>query len=367
MAAHVEPGAFTSYSRRRGAYSGHPYGGYRQLIPVVDWLADRGLVENHIAPADPSHGRQSVMRATPELLDTVTAENVREGIVAPTLRLHGRDGHVTPVRDDNETRAMARRLAEIQEAISSLDVVIANDCPNVRRDGPFLYFSKTSPEKERGAVVTPLRTKMFRVFNNDLDHGGRFYGPWWQGVPQRRRKDRDFLRIDGEPTAEPDFAALHPRLLYAAVGQPLHIGIGGRPDPDPYSVPGWPRRLCKVGLNTLLNATTPESAIRALTLEIGGKGAGKRAKSLCEALRARHEPISAFFGTGIGLRLQRLDSDLAESVLLRLIRRHGVAALPLHDGFRCRTKDRPKVEEAMNAAWRDVNLCELQSGRLEAA
>ena len=45
-----------------------------------------------------------------------------------------------------------------------------------------------------------------------------------------------------------------------------------------------------------------------------------------------HEPIAHHFYTGVGLRLQRLDSDIAEKVLLHFAQ-SGIAILPLHDSF----------------------------------
>jgi hypothetical protein len=45
-----------------------------------------------------------------------------------------------------------------------------------------------------------------------------------------------------------------------------------------------------------------------------------------------HEPIAHHFYTGVGLRLQRLDSDIAEKILLHFAQ-SGIAILPLHDSF----------------------------------
>lgn len=50
--------------------------------------------------------------------------------------------------------------------------------------------------------------------------------------------------------------------------------------------------------------------------------------------RVRHhfEPFKRYFGTGYGLKLQRLDSDIAEAVMLDLAKR-GIPILPVHDSF----------------------------------
>ena len=57
--------------------------------------------------------------------------------------------------------------------------------------------------------------------------------------------------------------------------------------------------------------------------------------------REKHAPIADAFASGAGLRLQRLDSDIALSIITRL-RKMGIAALPVHDSFIV-----PKEEEGV--------------------
>jgi hypothetical protein len=63
------------------------------------------------------------------------------------------------------------------------------------------------------------RRTLYRVFNNSsFKQGGRFYGAWWQSVP---REYRGLIRINGKPTVELDYRAIHPRILYA-LARPIH-------------------------------------------------------------------------------------------------------------------------------------------------
>src|SRR5947207_9185465 len=72
---------------------------------------------------------------------------------------------------------------------------------------------------------------LVRIFNDgSFERGGRFYGGWWQGVPQHYRMH---ITIDGEPTVEADYSAIHPRLLYAregmdCCGDPYDVGLDPR-------------------------------------------------------------------------------------------------------------------------------------------
>ena len=74
---------------------------------------------------------------------------------------------------------------------------------------------------------------------------------------------------------------------------------------------------------------------------------------LSEAIMAFHEPIAHHFYTGIGLRLQRLDSDIAEQVLLHFAQ-NGIANLPLHDSFLMHEGYASSLEPAMRSAFEKI-------------
>lgn len=59
------------------------------------------------------------------------------------------------------------------------------------------------------------------------------------------------------------------------------------------------------------------------------------------------------FGKGAGLRLQRLDSDLAEAVMLRFADM-GYACLPVHDSFIVHHDMLDVLEDTMKAVFKDM-------------
>ncbi len=66
----------------------------------------------------------------------------------------------------------------------------------------------------------------------------------------------------------------------------------------------------------------------------------------------RHQPIAHHFGTkNIGLRLQKMDSDLMALALDKL---KGIPCLPVHDSIRCRVSDMGKVNQAMVDAFKEL-------------
>jgi hypothetical protein len=167
---------------------------------------------------------------------------------------------------------------------------------------------------------------VYRVFNNlDWEQGGRFYGAWWMACPSRLRRH---ILIDGKQTVEVDYSGLHPAILYAEAGLPI-------PD-DPYerclTTEGnkAERRLVKRTFNALLNA----GSVAGLT-EIEGYSAdltGRDWKAFKHFIVSKYPEFSQHFGSGVGLRLQRKDSDLAETVMLEFAQK-GYACLPVHDSF----------------------------------
>lgn len=167
---------------------------------------------------------------------------------------------------------------------------------------------------------------VYRVFNNsDWEQGGRFYGAWWTCCPSRLRP---YILINGKRTVEVDYSGLHAAMLYALGGQAI-------PD-DPYercltkADNKAERKLIKLTFNALLNADSADriDEIDDYSPEI----TGRRWKDFKRYIVSKYPEFSQHFGSGVGLRLQRKDSDLAEAVILHFAAM-GYACLPVHDSF----------------------------------
>jgi hypothetical protein len=123
-----------------------------------------------------------------------------------------------------------------------------------------------------------------RIFNNrSFQLGGRFYGGWWQNTPQEYRRH---ITIDGEPTDEADYSALHPRLLYAKEGldsaeDPYDVGL----DPEHR---GW----VKPAFHALINAGPRGIAQPG---DYDPTEVGLEHKALLDRVRAHHQPIAKHF------------------------------------------------------------------------
>jgi hypothetical protein len=165
---------------------------------------------------------------------------------------------------------------------------------------------------------------LHRVFNNiDFSTGGRFYGAWWINFKKEFRK---YITINQKETCEHDFSHIHPMLLYAEIGKEFPA------DYDPYTAPHGValRAATKVAFNVMLNARRRPT--RDMVEGFDARTAGMSWDHFLDGILKEHEPISKHFFSGVGGRLQRIDSDIAEAVLLRFVDM-GYPCLPVHDSF----------------------------------
>ncbi len=167
---------------------------------------------------------------------------------------------------------------------------------------------------------------VYRVFNNDdWGQGGRFYGAWWMSCPSKLRK---YILINGKPTVEVDYSGLHAAMLYAESGQPI-------PE-DPYercltkSGNKDERKFVKLTFNGLLNTDSINkfSEIDDYSQDVTGRSWPE----FKEFVFSKYPEFERHFCTGVGLRLQRKDSDMAEAIMLKFASM-GYACLPVHDSF----------------------------------
>lgn len=191
-------------------------------------------------------------------------------------------------------------------------------------------------------------TKLYRAFKRTWDEGGRIYGGWWMQLP---KAERQRLTINGEPVVELDFAQLHPTLLYARSGATL----SGDPylPPEYEQAPRKVRELGKVTFNRFINTRSPRRDGLVLS-ERRQDGQmlppGVTFDDYQSNLRRHLQPIAHMFGSGIGVTLQREDSDLAIAILDRLSSA-GIATLPIHDSFIVQRAHRQTLKSAMGDAF----------------
>jgi hypothetical protein len=203
----------------------------------------------------------------------------------------------------------------------------------------------------------PLFPILVARFTESFDLHGRLYTDGPAGHQGLTKDERRTIRFDGHPSVELDYGSFHCRMLY-------HLKGIDHPR-DPYAL--WEettepmRLLAKVAINTLINADSPASAVSSCNNAMNHhtepkdkEGPRKRktgkklddARHLYDAYKAtglkfddvidlamrRHPRIADQFGKDMGIRLMRIDSEIALNVAFRLSRRC-IPCLPVHDSF----------------------------------
>jgi len=336
----------------------------RTIAFVTDYLADRGLIDLHIGKQNDTDKNSSWCIPLQPLVALLDRYDAR-------IRLHGKTQFAV-VRDDDKNaipmytnRTKANRLNKLGQPVRE-------------HYETWLIHTATIDDNY-------LLPWLKRLFNKNMALGGRFYGHYQQ-IPSA---DRKRIRIDGERTVELDYKAVHITLLYALEGLPL--------EGDAYIIDGHKdkRNTFKAICLTLVN-TEKLSSLQANVTRSGNPKVQQESKSykakrerygylkslalkateptkpmsirkgfieniptnangseLLQLIMDRHHPIAHHFGTkNIGLKLQKLDSELMALALNKLV---GIPCLPVHDSIRCRLSDMRMVTDAMIEAFRELH------------
>ncbi|MBN8568074.1 MAG: hypothetical protein J0M18_00465 [Ignavibacteria bacterium] len=204
-----------------------------------------------------------------------------------------------------------------------------------------------------------IPTHLYRIFNEDFNHGGRFY----RGVEsnmastyiniggvEQKVKLREFIEINGNSTIELDYSAMHPRMLY-------HMkGIDYRNDPNMIekSCSNEMRTIYKIVGLICINSESEAKAVDAIQDDLQKAGltpylpdnTDATRKKLINKFRKKNRRIDEYFLTGEGLRLQNKDSDIAHSILMHFAER-GILVLCVHDSFIIEKKYEKELKRKM--------------------
>ena len=366
----LDPDMWVSYSRDKNSYmEGKRYNKlhlkYDILIEVIDKLHSLGYIENHNGFQDIKLKKSfmSRMKATHELIDLVEVAHAVSfrmiGKYAPDELIELRDVAGLPVDYSSENADVLVMLPVLQaynDLLSKTYIDIHFDVADIqskidarrrKRD------KKTGLPKDYRLVINLSNKRVRRIFNKStFTQGGRFYGGWWQGIPSDLRKK---IVIDKDYTVEIDYSGLHIYLLYALKGinfadlekEPYIYPKGN--DPDEL------RPILKVLLLAAVNSKDESTCIKAVQHEINMNRSAFPDKSpdLKEAyqeFKVYHSDIADMFCSQYGLKLQKLDSVIAESVV-NVMTKEGIPVLVIHDSFVCSKKEEGFLYDVMIAAY----------------
>ena len=353
-------------SRQNGQYpKDNPAGiDNRTIASVTDYLADQGLIDLHIGRRSKDDKNSSWCIPLPSLVAILDRYDAKIRLHEKTQLAVVRDGDKNPIKMYTNKK---KRLA-----------LIRYGKPVAQHYQTWLSHTATLD----GRYLLPW---LRRLFKWNMDLGGRFYGHYQQ-IPSA---DRKRIRIDGQTTVELDYKSVHMALLYALEGLPVNS--------DPYVIDGHKdkraafKSMCLRLVNSddlasfvanitrsgnpkvqqeyerykvrrgqyeylkslALKATEPTKPMSIRKGFIENIPADSNGSELLQLIMERHHPIAHHFGTkNIGLKLQKLDSELMAMALNKLV---GIPCLPVHDSIRCRVSDMEQVSNAMIDAFKELH------------
>jgi len=366
-----DPSCWLDYPRKEGKFGkgelfGRHHLRYDAFVSTVEALHTLGYIEHLIGSY--RLGLQSSMRATSLLIEAIHTGRVEPRMVFADhepIYLKDSEGRYIDVRESRRVGQMANRIVSLNQLLLGIDIQF-----------PLTEAQRREYVRQAKRMPSMHNRTLYRVFNRGeinsgkLCFGGRFYGHAVQGI---KGWWRQFVRINGESVCELDYGGMHIRLLYSKAG-------AVPPPGDVYDIGvneleaarfnrTWGvdlRSVLKKLLLVSINAKTKAKAINAtleeLTSALENSGTmsldQERKKEfrgvlyqLLDALKSRHPSIAHFIGADQGIRLQRLDSDIADFILADFVKR-GLPIIPIHDSFLVRARDRDLLWEVMDAAWR---------------
>ena len=311
--------------------------GFQKLSPTIDALAALGVIEKF---APKFKQVRTTIRATGKLLDAVRSTEIR---LSDVQRAEGQQRIVLTVRppkryaygsrvsnswidypETDETRRLRAEMDELNSFLSSRTITLRGELPpafNLWRN--FTLRSEADPR--------------------DFNLHGRLYGGFWMVLPEA---ERQHLRIDGEPVADLDFAAMFPSLAYIRAGHPPPVG-------DPYAIRGLEahRGAAKVAMSALLSSGPLRSLPPRVREELTE---GWTLAKLRKAVTDLHPALSGSLEQDLSLEFMFTESRIL-MVALRDLMRRGVPALPMHDGMMVPASKAEVGRRAMELA--SIEIC----------
>lgn len=319
-------------------------------------------------------GHTTCYKATAKLIELIQAKaiNLEDFEIddeRPSVELRNADGAPIHFEDNDETQ-------KTRDWLSAYNQLLCN---------AYIDWDEVLGTEPNSRMPNKRAKKVRRVFKHSLQKGGRFYGGFWQNLAEREKINdpysdaityrkysrRPHIYINGEHTAELDFKAIHPALMYAMSGQDyrpmsgirngsydLYASIRFSEDADK------DRNLAKLAVLIGVNALSKDKAYRALRSEItkrredfphlADKLNNTVFDELFRTIYLAHPIFEEFFCKGVGVDLQYLDSCIAEKVLQRFTLELGIPCLSIHDSFLVPASEANTLADIMHDSFMQV-------------
>ena len=338
---HFRFGTKTSYfgnKRRKQVWMTHP------VRTLFSHMRDIGLINEAIPAIAPEMARDGVGRSAiyarsqrfKETLKSLTESDIVPDPELPRIMLKDESDFWLQIPPETQQEPWyeitEQTLRNHSELLGNSDIRLAD-----------------------GSPMHPITWTYIRKFKQSFDVTGRLYA----GFTTFKKEQRLGITFAGRPACSLDLSQLHPTLiLRIAHGIERETGLFTGLNKDPYEMPSFShldRSIHKTLINALFNSRTLDSAARALNnayyrwdstdceydceiykskkKRVGHKcfpKNEKEAKQYIKAFKFRHPQLAEYVCTGIGLLLQKFDSDFMLNVT-KIATSMGIPVLPVHD------------------------------------
>lgn len=334
-----DPARYLSFHRGHDFYADlskryNPAQISRLISTIMDSLAKEHLIEHHNGhwTVSCSMGYVSKARSTRALMDYFRIYGL-----TPELIIRHPDTEVIILKDSKEWAFRNGRLGKVGGRYLEYD-----DTPEVvsmrERLRAYNRFMAGVSLEYGGQIIPTGPTH--RDFNNtSWNHGGRFYGGFWQSKPDYERLT---IRLNGEAVTELDYGSLHAHILYRRVGV--------IPTGDLYEIPDTDRDLVKYAVLLMIGAKRRSSVLKRLGEDIRKENLNIAAETIVNAIESRHPALSDLWFKGLGLDLQNIDSQICDQVLTAMTNA-GIPCLSIYDSYVVPQVHRDALKSAMVAAF----------------
>ncbi|MBN8872172.1 MAG: hypothetical protein J0H67_04995 [Rhodospirillales bacterium] len=344
----------------RSAFSGGPVG-FRQFVAAVDGMVALGLLAHasgirfQIDWGDGAsqHGYARRLRPTAALVGMAE----RHGVTPATIREDFRPEF--PTVPPTVAAPLVLRPLPVAEwerrGVRARDLPVPQGEPWHRLAAEVEDFNAFVAEHDiRGCLPPRFR----RVFHGDHRLYGRWHAAGSDGVYQQLSEaQRLGITINGDAVAEIDVRASHLTIMHGLLGLPM-------PEGDPYSVPGLEgqREVLKAWITATLGKGSPvrrwprsaEDHVRDVPASMVAGVVLARYPFLAEPWRVvEHLRDLGDPRRLLTYRLMALEAE-AVTAAMKVLRREGVLALPVHDSLIVPASSADRAEVAMREAFAEA-------------
>lgn len=367
----IHPAMTVGIMRKKSYWDGrnksyvNPRLSYRNIINSLDYLLASGWiveVQKGQQGLYGNHGISTRYRASEDLLKLFMQSPIQNAELThddskPCIILRGKKPKKTKANPnprgklieydiDSNISSMIDKANRINHALKRTDIGLY-----LTHDEEKLLYQQM---RQREAMTLHRDRKFLtRIFNENFESGGRFFGGFWQEIPKEYRSR---LTIGNCMVAEQDYSSIHFSILYKKKGIEL--------SQDPYDLLLAPRSINKLTMNIMLNSKSFEECLTACRKNSKILMKDISCKTMTEYLNKIedvHHVIKKYFYTGEGIRLQKIESDIAEDIMFNLIKYHQVVCLPVHDSFVVARRHLGLLVEQMNKSSMKILKMRLYS------